>query len=190
MRHTVEPVSIFSIGHSTRSFNEFLGLLTQHGVTAIVDVRRFPGSRRSPHFGLAHLPAALQCAGIDYAHLPELGGRRPALPDSPNTAWRNVAFRGYADYMATPEFAAGLTALLGIAARTCTAMLCAEALWWRCHRRLIADALLVCGYPVEHILRSGVTVPHHLPPFAHLTGLHIRYPAEDVPRGPSATDAS
>ena len=185
----MEP-RILTIGHSTHPVDEFLGLLRRHSVPVLVDVRRFPGSRRYPQFGPAQLPPALQAAGIHYTHLPQLGGRRRALPDSLNTAWNNVAFRGYADHLATPEFAAGLTALLTLAAETRIALLCAEALWWRCHRRLIADTLVVRGYSVEHILASGSTVMHHLTPFARLDGTHITYPAVEAFAAESATGAS
>ena len=183
-------LGIFTIGHSTHPVEAFLSLLRRHRVAALVDVRRFPGSRRYPQFGPAHLPPALQEAGIGYTHLPQLGGRRRALPDSVNTAWRNAAFRGYADHLATPEFAAGLTALQTLAAEARIALLCAEALWWRCHRRLIADALIVRGYSVEHILASGSTVMHHLTPFARLDGMHISYPAVEALAAESAPDAS
>ena len=172
---------IFTIGHSTRPIDTFLELLSQHGVAAIADVRRFPGSRRFPQFGAALLPQALGTAGISYTHLPELGGRRRPRPDSVNTAWRNAAFRGYADYLTTPEFDTGLAALLALAAQAPLALLCAEALWWRCHRRLIADVLVVRGYPVEHILGPGPTVGHQLPPFARSEGLRVSYPAVQGP---------
>ena len=185
----MEP-GIFTFGHSTHQVDELVGLLRRHNVAALVDVRRFPGSRRYPQFGPVLLPSALQAAGIRYTHLPELGGRRRASPDSVNTAWRNAAFRGYADHLATPEFAAGLDALLGLAAETRIALLCAEALWWRCHRRLIADALVVRGYSVEHILASGATVMHQLTPFARLDGLHISYPAAEALAAESPTGAS
>ena len=172
----MRPV-IFSVGHSTHPLAAFLALLTAHGVEMVVDVRRFPASQRFPHFNAAHLAAALQTASMGYTHLPVLGGRRRPRPDSSNTAWRHPAFRGYADSLATPAFAAGLAALLALVAQTRVALLCAEALWWRCHRRLIADVLVVHGYPVEHILGVGPSVSHQLPPFARVEGMYISYPA-------------
>ncbi len=171
------PSVIFSVGHSTHPLDAFVGLLAAHSVEAIADVRRFPGSRRFPQFSAEALPVALQRVEIRYMHVPELGGRRRPRPDSVNTAWRNSAFRGYADYMRTPDFAVGLNALLALAAQTRVALLCAEALWWRCHRRLIADVLVVRGYLVEHIHGPGSTVRHQLPPFARLDGFNISYPA-------------
>ncbi len=181
------PSVIFSVGHSTRPLDAFLGLLMEHGVEAIVDVRRFPGSRRFPQFSAEALPVALRRAAIRYTHMPELGGRRRPRPDSVNTAWRNSAFRGYADYMLTPDFAVGLNALLALAAQTRLALLCAEALWWRCHRRLIADVLVVRGYVVEHIHGAGSTVRHQLPSFAHLDGCNISYPGGHMPVGERET---
>ena len=174
---------IFSVGHSTRPPDERLDLLTQHGVAAIADVRRFPGSRRFPQFDSGQLAAALERIGICYMHFLELGGRRRSRAGGPNTAWRNGAFRGYADHMATPEFAAGLAALLALGAEAQVALLCSEALWWRCHRRLIADVLIVRGHPVEHILGRGPTIRHQLPPFACVEGRHITYPAGHNPAG-------
>ena len=173
--------TIFSIGHSTRSLDAFLGLLAAYSVAGIADVRRFPGSRRVPHFAASRLAAALQEITIAYLHFPELGGRRRPHPDSPNLAWHNDAFRGYADYLTTPAFATGLDRLLAFAAGRRIAFLCAEALWWRCHRRLIADVLVVRGYSVEHILGPGATVEHHLAPFARLDETHISYPAAPAP---------
>ncbi len=162
---------MFSIGHSTRSIEEFRGLLVEHEVDAIADVRRVPASRRFPHFRSEDLAAALAIAGIRYTHIPELGGRRRPHPDSVNTAWHNSAFQGYADYLATPEFARGLAALLDVAAGARVALVCAEAVWWRCHRRLVADVLVVRGFPVEHILGPGSTVSHALPTFARVDGV-------------------
>jgi uncharacterized protein (DUF488 family) len=143
--------TIWSVGHSTRSLEEFIGLLIAHGIQAIADVRRFPGSRRLPHFAKDSLSQTLTAKGISYHWLPELGGRRRALAHSPNTVWRNASFRGYADYLGTPEFAEGLEELLALAADHSTAMMCAEALWWRCHRSLIADVLRLRGIDVIHI---------------------------------------
>src|SRR4051794_40103309 len=133
------PTEIWTIGHSTRSIEEFIGLLQANQIQTLVDVLRFPGSRRHPQFGQAQLSAALARVDIEYWHFPELGGRRTARSDSPNTAWRNAAFRGYADYMSTGAFPAAIDRLLRLAETRRTAILCAEALWWQCHRSLIAD---------------------------------------------------
>jgi uncharacterized protein (DUF488 family) len=154
------PHAIWTIGHSTRPIDEFIGLLKTHGIRLLADVRTHPGSRRFPQFGQDALAASLADAGIRYEHLPELGGRRKPRPDSPNTAWRNDAFRGYADYMDTPEFAAGLERLLALAAEAPAAIMCAEAVWWSCHRGLIADALKARGVRVLHIEGSGEPKEH------------------------------
>jgi uncharacterized protein (DUF488 family) len=131
---------------------EFLEILREHHITFLADVRRFPGSRRHPQFGQDALAASLRAAGISYVHFPELGGRRSARKDSPNTAWRNAAFRGYADYMMTTEFHSGIERLLSMADRNRVAVMCAEAVWWQCHRSLIADFLKASGHEV---------IPHH-----------------------------
>ncbi len=151
---------VYTIGHSTRALEEFVGLLTAHGVRALVDVRHYPGSRRHPQFGKEPLEAGLRAAGIAYTHLPGLGGRRRARPDSKNTAWRNDAFRGYADYMQTPEFEAGLARLEEIARERPTAMMCAEAVWWRCHRGLISDAMKIRGWEILHIESMAAPKEH------------------------------
>lgn len=152
--------TIWTIGHSTRALDAFLGLLAGHRLAAVADVRRFPGSRRYPQYAQAALGAALAAQGIAYRWLPALGGRRRPLPDSLNTAWRNASFRGYADYMGTPEFSRGLDELLDLAGRSRTTLMCAEATWWRCHRALIADELCVRGIEVVHILDAGHTAIH------------------------------
>jgi uncharacterized protein (DUF488 family) len=154
------PVTIWTIGHSTRSLDEFLDLLREHRIEAIADVRRYPGSRKFPHFGRDALRDALDGAGIAYVHLFELGGRRKAAPDSPNTAWRSEAFRGYADFMMTDEFQAAIARLLELAASRRTAILCAEAVWWRCHRGLVADWLKAEGHEVLHITGHSAPQPH------------------------------
>lgn len=151
---------VFTIGHSTRTIEEFLALLRRHGVATLVDVRRFPASRRYPHFNREALEATLSDAGIAYRWLPELGGRRKARPDSRNTRWRNESFRGYADYMETPEFGAAVQRLQTIAAGGGAAMMCSEALWWRCHRSLLSDYLQAHGIPVVHILGADKAEPH------------------------------
>lgn len=137
-----------------------MGLLAENEIQVVADVRSFPGSRRFPHFGREQLARALGERGVDYVHFPELGGRRVAQPNSPNTAWRNAAFRGYADYLSTAAFRAGLERLLGVARQKRTALLCAEALWWRCHRSLIADCLKAAGHKVIHILGPKKTQEH------------------------------
>jgi uncharacterized protein (DUF488 family) len=153
---------LWTIGHSTRSLDEFIGLLRANGVTRVADVRRFPGSRKYPHFNSHELAAALADAGIGYTHMPELGGRRAARPDSRHTEWRNAAFRGYADYMDTPEFAAAVEQLAELARRERVAIMCAEAVWWRCHRSMIADWFTAHGWTVMHITSAA-------PPKAHPT---------------------
>ena len=165
----------WTIGHSTRSREEFLDLLAPYGIEEIADVRRFPGSRRLPHFSKDALAEWLTEARIAYVHFPELGGRRSPRPDSPNTAWRNDAFRGYADYMATDEFRVGIARLLDLAQGAPTAYMCAEALWWQCHRRLISDYLKAAGHDVIHILGSGKTETHPLMPPARIVDGELTY---------------
>ena len=152
--------AIWTIGHSTRSLPDFLGLLESFRIKSIADVRRFPGSRKYPQYGKETLEATLASHAIGYHWLPALGGRRRTLPDSSNTAWRNASFRGYADYMSSREFTLGLTGLLELACSARTAIMCAEAVWWRCHRSMIADALCVQGIEVVHILGARHTVEH------------------------------
>ena len=170
---------VFTIGHSTRTAGEFLALLRENGIRLLVDVRRFPGSRRHPQFGSAELARSLGEAGIEYRHEPDLGGRRNPRPDSPNTAWRNASFRAYADHMDSPEFRAALVRLVADSAERPTVVMCAEAVPWRCHRRLIADALLARGIPVLDVLAAGKTVRHSINPMAVvLEGGRVVYPAE------------
>lgn len=169
---------IYTIGHSTRGLAELLGLLAAHGVAQVVDVRRYPASRRHPQFAQAALAAGLGASGIGYRHEPDLGGRRSARRDSPNTAWRSAGFRGYADYMETAAFQAALGPLIASARTVPTAILCAEAVPWRCHRHLIADALVAGGESVGHILGRGELRRHELSPHAELVpGGAVRYPA-------------
>jgi uncharacterized protein (DUF488 family) len=172
---------IFTLGHSTRPIEELLSLLAENGVRTLVDVRRFPASRRHPQFSRDSLAASLAGSGISYIHESDLGGRRPARPDSPHRAWRVEAFRGYADHMETPAFQAALARLIERGARETVAILCAEAVPWRCHRRLIADALVAQGVPVQNILGPGRAEPHELDPKARvLPGGRLLY---DGPEG-------
>ena len=169
---------IYTIGHSTREIAEFLGLLAAHRVTQVVDVRRYPASRRHPQFARDALATALEQTGIHYHHEADLGGRRAARRDSANTAWRSAAFRGYADYMETPEFEDALERLRELARTRPTAILCAEAVPWRCHRQLIADALVARGEEMRHILGAARVDLHRLSPHAQvLPGGRLRYPA-------------
>jgi uncharacterized protein (DUF488 family) len=162
------PPPIYTAGHSTRPAEELLALLVENGIALLTDVRRFPASRRHPQFSRQALEASLGTSGIDYLHEPDLGGRRVPRPDSPNTAWRVAAFRGYADHMESPEFQAALARLIANGAQRPTIILCAEALPWRCHRRLIADALVARGIPVLDILAPGKVETHALNPDARL----------------------
>ena len=158
---------IFTVGHSIRPQNELIAILEEARVKLLVDVRRFPGSRRHPQFGKEALSAGLAAAGIAYRHEPDLGGRREPRPDSPHTAWRVAGFRGYADHMASPEFRAALERLIA-PPETPTAVMCAEALPWKCHRQLIADALVARGIEVVHLLAAGQRQAHVLNPAAVL----------------------
>lgn len=153
-----------------------MDLLRAHGIQGIADVRRFPASRRHPHFSREALTASLPAESIAYSHIPELGGRRTARSDSVNTAWQHPSFRGYADHMATPEFARGLDALLAFAKTGRVAVMCAEAQWWRCHRQLIADALVARGISVEHIMSPTVVRSHELTSFARVENGEVGYP--------------
>jgi uncharacterized protein (DUF488 family) len=175
-----EPAAgvLFTVGHSTHEARAFLGLLRVHGVAAVADVRRYPASRRQPQFNADALAAALGEAGIAYAGLgDELGGRRRRRRGSANDGWRVEGFRAYADHMGTAEFAAGLARLEQLASGAPTAVMCAEGDWRRCHRRLVADALLVRGWRVVHILRDARLEDHELTPFAVVEGGGIAYPA-------------
>jgi uncharacterized protein (DUF488 family) len=166
---------LWTVGHSTRTEAEFLDLLGQYGIEAVADVRRHPGSRRMPQFGSSALQASLTAHGVQYLWLPGLGGRRRPSPDSPNTAWRNPSFRGYADYLHTEPFAESFTELLSLAHGLRTAIMCAEALWWRCHRSLIADVLKSLGYEVTHILGPGSSSPHPYTGAARLAKGQLTY---------------
>jgi uncharacterized protein (DUF488 family) len=171
------PLTIWTIGHSTRSIEEFLGLLKAHNIESLVDVRHFPGSRRYPHFGKEQLAKTLREAAIEYHHLPELGGRRRPQAHSHNTAWRNDAFRGYADYMQTEAFADGIQRLLDLARQTRVAIMCAEAVWWRCHRGLIADYLKANGHEVLHIQSATKAEEHPFTSAARILDGKLSYEA-------------
>lgn len=167
---------LYTTGHSTHPIQTFLGLMTQHQIIALVDVRSFPGSRRWPQFNQSELKVSLERAGILYEWCKELGGRRHSqFPDSPHTAWQINAFRSYADYAETGAFTTGIERLCEVAAEKRAAIMCSEGLWWRCHRRIIADNLLVRGWNVRHILPSGKLAAHSLPGFARVDGLRIIY---------------
>jgi uncharacterized protein (DUF488 family) len=169
---------VWTIGHSTRTLVEFVSVLEAHQIEAIVDVRRFPGSRRLPQFGSAALETALAGRRVEYQWLPALGGRRKPLPNSVNSGWRNESFRGYADHVSTEEFASGLTELLTIAPGMRTAIMCAEVLWWRCHRRVIADVLTSLAVTVLHIRGEEVADVHEITPPGHLVNGVLSYAAE------------
>ncbi len=182
--------SVFTVGHSNRPLADFLALLAENGIEHLADVRRFPGSRRYPHFGRDTLPASLAEATIAYTHFPALGGRRKSLPRpsgegrvegalsnaSPNSAWRVAAFAAYADYMLTDDFKSAFAELRSLAERSRTAIMCAEALPWQCHRRLIADQFLATGWQVFDIIGPHNTKPHELPPFAKIVDAQVTYP--------------
>ena len=174
------PVTVRTVGHSNRSFDAFAAILKAHGVARVVDVRTLPRSRHNPQFNEETLQAALQAKGIAYGRLPALGGLRHPRKDSRNTGWRNDSFRGYADYMETAPFEDGLDDLLALAAERPTAIMCAEALWWRCHRSLIADALSGRGVEVVHLLDERRTEPHRLTRFARIEDGRVTYPAAQL----------
>jgi uncharacterized protein (DUF488 family) len=169
---------IFTIGHSTRSLDELVDILKVHAVRCVVDVRRFPASRRHPHFNRVELAAELAKQGIGYEWFPDLGGRRAARPDSHNTRWRNASFRGYADYMETVAFRNAIERVETIAAGRSVAIMCAESLWWRCHRSLIADYLTASGTAVSHIVDARKTEPHRYTEPARIVDGRLSY-AED-----------
>ena len=167
---------IFTVGHSTRTSQELLNLLRAHEVSELVDVRTIPRSRHNPQFNRVALSRSLRHAGIGYRHMAQLGGLRHAKRDSINTGWRNKSFRGYADYMQTREFQAGLRKLIELARRKRVALMCAEAVPWRCHRSLIADSLLVRSFSVEELQSATRTRPHTLTPWARVDGVQVTYP--------------
>jgi uncharacterized protein (DUF488 family) len=173
---TAAPITVLTIGHSTRSIEQFVSILKAHEVHCLADVRSIPKSRRVPQFNQEALEQTLRAHGIDYVHLKELGGRRHAKKDSINTGWRNASFRGYADYMATEDFEQGIERLLNLARSKTTAIMCAEAVPWRCHRSLIGDALLARGVQVEDIMSATSRRPHEMTTFANVQKSGITYP--------------
>lgn len=168
--------TIYTIGHSTRPIEEFIDLLKSHSITQLIDIRTIPGSRHNPQYGQAELRDSLKNAGIKYKYLKSLGGLRPASKDSVNDAWHNKSFRNYADYMQTEEFSDGLQVLMKLSKNTETAIMCAEAVPWRCHRSLISDALIIRKIPVHEIIGKGDAFAHKLTPFAVVDGTKIIYP--------------
>jgi uncharacterized protein (DUF488 family) len=175
--------TIFTVGHSSHPLERLVALLAAHGVTALADVRRWPRSRRHPHFDDDALAVELAPREVAYRHLPELGGHREPVAGSGNDGWDEPAFNGYADHVATPEFAAGLARLEALAAQRPTAVMCAEAAWTRCHRRLLADVLVLRGWEVSHIGPDGTCVRHAVTPFAVVSGGLPRYPAAQLGLG-------
>jgi uncharacterized protein (DUF488 family) len=169
---------VLTIGHSTRALDEFIALLKAHAVTLVVDVRTIPRSRHNPQFNEDSLPDSLKKSGVGYVHMPGLGGLRHAKRDSVNAGWRNASFRGYADYMQTPEFEKQMEELIQLAKEHRIALMCAEAVPWRCHRSLIGDALTVRGIRTEDIMSLKLRRLHTLTPFAHVQGRIVTYPAE------------
>jgi uncharacterized protein (DUF488 family) len=168
-------ITVWTVGHSTHTWEKFRELLRAHEIQVLVDVRSFPGSRRYPQFNREALSESLAKLGIEYKHEPRLGGRRTPRADSHNTAWRNASFRGYADYMESEQFKAGVDELLEVAAKARTAVMCAEAVWWRCHRSLIADYLKAAGYTVIHILDQKKTEEHPFTSAARIVKGELSY---------------
>jgi uncharacterized protein (DUF488 family) len=169
-------LTVLTIGHSTRTPEEFIQILKAYGVTLVVDVRTVPRSRHNPQFNKENLPENLKVDGMKYIHMPELGGFRRPHPDSVNLAWENKSFRGYADYMQTREFTENLLKLVVLAQENKLAIMCAEAMPWRCHRSLIADALVARNIKVKHALTETSSTTHELTPFAHVEGTKVTYP--------------
>ena len=171
--------AIATIGHSARPLEELVAILKAHGVSQLVDVRKMPRSRKNPQFNIETLPAELEREGIVYAHMPGLAGLRRRGGESLNTAWRNASFRAYADYMQTPEFDASLDDLIALSRNRATAIMCAEAVPWRCHRSLVADALVARGIEVRHLMSPTKANPHVLRDFARIEGARVSYPAQE-----------
>src|SRR5579863_5633016 len=179
MRPTKPPTKVLTIGHSTRSIESFIEMLRAHGVKRVVDVRTIPRSRTNPQFNRESLAESLTEAGGGYTHAAELGGLRHSRKDSRNTGWRNASFRGYADYMQTPEFEAAIQSLIEAAKREQVTIMCAEAVPWRCHRYLIGDALKARGIAVADIMSATRSQQHELTSFAKVQGTQVTYPASD-----------
>lgn len=171
-----QELTVFTIGHSTRTLEEFVELLKAYGVTLVVDVRTVPRSRHNPQFNKETLPNTLKQEGVKYIHMAGIGGLRRPTRDSVNLAWKNISFRGYADFMQTKDFTENLLKLIALARENCLAVMCAEALPWRCHRNLISDALVVRRIRVEHIISKTSTISHQLNELAHVEGTKITYP--------------
>ena len=171
------PLTVWTIGHSSRTIDDFLTLLSSERIQLVADVRRFAGSRAHPHFNPLPLTAALAEHGVDYLAFPDLGGRRKPRPDTPHTVWRNPSFRAYADYMDTPGFTAALDGFVAVAEERRAALMCSEAVWWRCHRSMIADALKVRGVRVLHIMGEGKTTEHPYTSAATVVDGELRYGA-------------
>lgn len=182
MRPRRQRLTIWTIGHSTRPLDELIRMLRGHGITLLVDVRTIPRSRRHPQYHREALAASLGGVGIGYVPMPGLGGLRTPRKDSTNTAWKNAGFRGYADYMQTPEFEANIDTLLEQARGERVAYMCAEAVPWRCHRSLLSDALTARGHEVLHIMTAERADPHVLTPFATVVGTGVSYPGPGKPR--------
>jgi len=172
-------LTLYTIGHSTRPIGEFIGLLKENGVGLLADVRTVPGSRHNPQYGQEALAASLKEAGIGYLHMKDLGGLRGKARESVSDGWRNASFRNFADYMQTPEFAGALAELITLAEKRTAAVMCAEAVPWRCHRSLIADALTAHGVQVIDIMGPGKTAPHRMTPFAKVDGGRVAYPRQE-----------
>ena len=170
-------MTIWTVGHSTHTAEAFLALLARHRITGIADVRAVPASRRHPHFGRDALRRRLEAHGIQYRHLPGLGGHRQPRPDSPNGAWREAAFRGYADHLETPEFRGAQQELLDFASEFAVSVMCAESGWQVCHRQLVADVLVVGGHEVRHIMCADEAELHPLSRYARVSGTSVTYPA-------------
>jgi len=171
-------LTVFTIGHSTRPIDQFIELLRENGIKQLIDIRTIPKSRHNPQFNSESLAASLRAAHIRYVHLKELGGLRHAKKDSVNLGWRNASFRGFADYMQTPEFTQALDRAIRLCEERPSALMCAEAVPWRCHRSLVSDALVVRGIRVLEIVSAAEPKEHKLTPFAHVRGTRIMYPAE------------
>ena len=172
---TEGKLEVWTVGHSTRPIEELIEALRSFEIKVLADVRSYPGSQRYPQFNKENLKASLTEAAIDYQHFPELGGRRRVRPDSLNVAWRNESFRGYADYMDTEDFRGGITRLLDVARACRTAIMCAEAVWWRCHRSLISDYLKAKGIEVNHIMGAGKSEPHPFTSAARIVNGELSY---------------